>query len=82
MEEGSKLTIFQEAFLNYGLITAKKLILKFWKNTTTPTFKMWISNMSETLHLEEMRFLLLGKVDQFLKTWSPFIDFLQAYGAT
>lgn len=61
-------------------VSCLKIILFFWKNAPTPTLKMWISNMSETAYLEEMRLLLAGKADQFLLIWSPFIDL--AYGAT
>lgn len=81
-EDGNKLNPSQNLFFNYGLITAKKLILKFWKNKPVPTLKMWIANMLDTAHFEEMRFLLIDKSDQFLMSWSPFVDFLEAYGAT
>lgn len=82
MEDGNKLNTSQNLFLNYGLIIAKKLILKFWKGTSIPTLKMWIASMLDTAHLEEMRFLLMDKSDQFITSWSPFVVFLESYGAT
>ncbi|XP_055516170.1 uncharacterized protein LOC129712047 isoform X1 [Leucoraja erinacea] len=82
MEDGNKLNASQNLFLNYGLIIAKKLILKFWKGTSIPTLKMWIASMLDTAHLEEMRFLLMDKSDQFITSWSPFVVFLESYGAT
>ena len=67
----------QRIFIDYSLIIGKKLILKFWKGPTSPTIKMWITGMSETLHLERLRLVLLGKLDQFRGIWSPFIEYLK-----
>ncbi|XP_055494220.1 uncharacterized protein LOC129698878 isoform X1 [Leucoraja erinacea] len=79
--EDTNLNKDQNVFFNYGLIIGKKLILKFWKNTTTPTVKMWIRNMMDIARLEEMRLRLIDKYDQFLRSWSLFIDFLESCDA-
>ena len=73
----SKLTASQQRFVSNGLIAAKKLILKFWKGAEVPPVRLWISDLTDTLHLERIRFILSDKLKQFSKIWSPFISFLE-----
>ena len=67
----------QQRLLSYGLITAKKLILLFWKKKEVPTVKMWLSEMTETLHLERIRFSLRDKLGEFEKIWRPLLSYLR-----
>lgn len=68
----------QQQLLSYGLLIAKKLILKFWKNINVPTVKMWLDEMIRLLHLERIRFSLSNKLDQFDKIWSPLFRYLDS----
>ena len=65
------LTGNQRNFFDYCLIIGKKIILKFWKGTLSPTIKMWAAEMLETLQLERIRFVLLDKYNTFEQIWSP-----------
>lgn len=47
-----KLISTQQQLLAYGLITAKKLILHNWKKKEVPSFKQWLTDLTDTLHLE------------------------------
>ena len=59
MSEGMKnLQVAQQRLISYGLITAKKWILLFWKKEEVLTIKLWLNEMTETLHLERIRFIL------------------------
>jgi len=71
------LTAPQQQFISYSLITAKKLLLMSWKGPEIPTDKMW-RDMSNTLHLEKIRYLLKDNLSGFYKIWQPFTDFLQS----
>lgn len=71
-----KLTKAQRQLLSYGLITAKKLILTFWKKREVPTFKLWLTEMTNTLHLEKIRFDLHKRESQFHKVWLPLVHYL------
>ena len=71
------LTVNQRNFFDYCLIIGKKIILKFWKGTLSPTIKMWAAEMLETLHLERIRFVLLDKYNSFEQIWSPYIQYLE-----
>lgn len=62
----------QQKFLAYCLITAKKLLLLYWKNVNPPTAKLWLEELTSTLHLERTRFILKGNIGQFQKIWGPF----------
>ena len=77
-DEFLRLTLVQQHFVSYGLISAKKLILMFWKKKEAPTLKLWLTELTGTLHLERIRYALKDKILLFEKTWSPFISFLQA----
>ncbi len=66
----------QQQLLSYGLITAKKLILTFWKKKEVPTFKLWLNEMTNTLHLEKIRFSLNKRESQFDKIWPPLVHYL------
>lgn len=76
-EEFLRLTRLQQQFVSYGLISAKKLILLFWKKKEVPTLKLWLTELTSTLHLERTRYTLIDKIVLFEKMWSPFISFLQ-----
>jgi len=66
----------QQKFLTYCLITAKKLLLLFWKKVYPPDAKPWLEELMSTLHLERTRYLLKGNMGQFRKIWDPLICYL------
>lgn len=72
-----KLSVAQQRFLSYCFIIAKRLILILWKSTTVPTSKMWLEDLTNTLHLERIRYVLKDRLKLFNKTWEPFISFLK-----
>lgn len=65
----------QNTFM-YGVIIAKRLILRLWKSETAPTFKDWLSELTGVLHLERLRYGLLNRLKVFFKIWQPFLDHL------
>lgn len=75
-EESRKLTKAQQQFLSYCLITAKKLLLMSWNQTTVPTFNKWLHDLTSTLHLEEIRYVLRDRLPQYNKIWQPLIAYL------
>lgn len=70
------LTRGQHKLLAYSLTTAKKLLLLFWKKKEVPTVKLWLGEMTSTLHLEKIRYCLNGKIEQFDKIWCSFLCYL------
>lgn len=43
-----------------------ELILLFWKKKEMPTVvKLWLTELTETLHLERIRFILQNKLSNF-----------------
>ncbi|ROL55593.1 hypothetical protein DPX16_23610 [Anabarilius grahami] len=67
----------QQRFISYGLLTAQKLILTFWKNKLPPSFQLWLDKLTNTLHLERIRLCLRNKRQQFVQIWDPFIRYLR-----
>ena len=67
----------QRCLLSYGLLCGKKLVRLHWKKTETPTFKEWLTALTDTLHLERIRYSLSGRVEDFKRMWQPIISFLK-----
>ncbi len=63
------LRVTQQLLLSYGLITAKKLILMCWKGKEVPTLKRWLTELTDTLHLERIRYSIKDRTEQFEKIW-------------
>ena len=71
------LNVAQQRLLSYGLITAKKLILMEWKGKEVPTKRRWLTELTDTLHLEKIRYTIKDKPEQFEKIWRPLVSFLE-----
>ena len=74
------LNVTQQHFFSYCLIIAKKVILRHWKDAAAPTFKMWLDDLANTLHLERIRYTVQGRLEQFNKCWKPLLDYLLSSG--
>lgn len=44
-----KLSKYEQQLLSYGLLTAKKLILTFWKKKQVPSLQAWLNELTNTL---------------------------------
>jgi len=75
-EHGHPLSGGQHKLLAYSLTTAKKLLLLFWKKKEVPMVKLWLGEMTSTLNLEQIRYCLNGKIEQFDKIWRSFLCYL------
>lgn len=60
----------------YGMIIAKKLILRLWKSETVPHFKTWLTELTSVLHMEKIRYGMMDNLNKFYNTWQPFLDHL------
>ena len=68
----------QQNFVAYALIIAKKLILLYWKKKEAPNTKLWLSELTNTLHMEQIRYRIEGKIAEFDQIWSPFTHYLSS----
>ncbi len=59
-----------------AMLTGCRIIVRQWKTTTPSSFEHWIEVMSNTATYEQVIFRLSGRQDLFLKTWSPFLDYI------
>ena len=64
-EQCNTLQNAQLHLLSYGLLCAKKHILLLWKSKDVPSFKAWITALTDTLHLERIRYILKDRVGEF-----------------
>ncbi len=59
------------------MVIAKKLILRVWKMDSVPTYNLWLGELSNTLHLEKLRFCNEDRGDKFDKIWDPVLSYLK-----
>lgn len=52
------------------------MILTLWKSVNTPTSKLWLEEVTNTLHLERIRIVLEDRLQHFDATWQPLIQYL------
>lgn len=76
-EETQKLSHAQMCFVSYSLVIAKKRILTLWKGKDIPTIKMWVTELTNTLHLEKIRYVTNNDMSSFERIWNPLVSFLE-----
>lgn len=57
---------------------AGRLILLLWKGQTPPRFSRWISDITSFLKPEKIRHTLKGSIQDFERTWSPFLTYYES----
>lgn len=63
--------------IQFGMVIAKKLILRVWKMDFVPTYDLWLGELANTLHLERLRFYNEDRGGVFDKTWDPVLRYLK-----
>ena len=48
-----------------------------WKNVNGPRIGTWLRQMSSSMSMEKLTYIVRKKADMFENIWSPFIYFLQ-----
>lgn len=62
--------------LTFCLMQAKRVIALTWKDTQRPKSRQWVKEMSCSLALEKLTYIVRGKVEDFYKLWTPFLTFM------
>ncbi len=62
--------------IQYGMMIAKKCIICVWKKKSKPLFRIWLPELSSTLHVERLRYSISGNIDQFDASWRPLFNHL------
>ena len=63
--------------LVYGMVIAKRCILKLWKSDSAPQFDTWLSELMGILHVERLRYDLSGNSQKFLAIWNPVLQHIK-----
>uniref|UniRef100_A0A671XVP2 Reverse transcriptase domain-containing protein n=1 Tax=Sparus aurata TaxID=8175 RepID=A0A671XVP2_SPAAU len=64
--------------LMFGMVVAKRVILRDWKSASPPCFKKWLNDMVSCIYLEEIRYTLSDAHHKFLEVWGPFIEYIRS----
>ena len=63
--------------IKFCLLQAKCVIALTWKDTQRPDSRQWVKEMSCSLALEKLTYIVRGKVEDFNKIWMPFLIFMK-----
>ena len=64
-------------FLEISILLAKRIIALLWKKVGMPSLNTWISELSTTLPLEKITYIIKGKESFFNNIWGPFISYVE-----
>uniref|UniRef100_H2ZY53 Reverse transcriptase zinc-binding domain-containing protein n=1 Tax=Latimeria chalumnae TaxID=7897 RepID=H2ZY53_LATCH len=64
-----KLSKWKAVFLKQALTTAKRIILRHWRQSEAPAYREWFLVMAETAAHERVILKLKNKLDLFEKVW-------------
>lgn len=70
-------TTLQMNAIAFLTLMARRLILMQWKSVRPPSFKHWVKEVLSMIPLEKLRYSRNGSKDRFIKTWTPFIEFIE-----
>lgn len=57
-----------------AVFQARRVILRHWKSTKSPSHKEWVQCMGETLRLEKYIYQHRGRPRKFDNLWGPWLD--------
>lgn len=63
--------------INFCLLQAKRATALKWRDTVGPNCSQWVEEMSRSLALEKLTYIVRGKVEDFDKMWTPFLQFMR-----
>lgn len=69
----SMLTNLHRKTIQYGMVIAKRNILSHWKSDEAPSFKAWLSEITNLLHMERIRHNVSLSSATFDRMWQPFL---------
>ena len=64
-------------FIDMCMLQAKRTIALGWKNVNGPWIGVWLRQMSSSMSMEKLTYIVRKKSEMFENVWRPFIHFLQ-----
>ena len=59
------------------LLQARRSIALSWKNVRCPSLGLWLKNLTSSLALEKLTYVVRKKASQFYCIWEMFLDFVK-----
>ncbi len=72
-------SVSMQRTVKYGMIIARKVILKLWKSDTVRQFKTWLTELTDTLHVEKVCYGMMDSLNKFSDIWQLFLYHLAQY---
>ena len=57
----------------YGMVRAKRCILRVWKSNSPPNFEAWLRELVGILHTEKLRYEISSKLQKCCGVWGPIL---------
>ena len=61
----------------YGIVIAKRCILRVWKSDLPPKFEAWLRELVGILYIEKLRYEISGNLQKFCGVWRPILEYLK-----
>ena len=59
------------------LLQARRSIALSWRNVHCPSLGNWLNNLTTSLALEKLTYVVRKKASQFYLIWEMFLDFIK-----
>lgn len=59
------------------LLQARRSIALCWKNVNCQSIGLWLKNLTSSLALEKLMFVLRKKIPEFHNSWESILDFIK-----
>lgn len=66
----------EKCFVELGILLAKRVVVRHWKNPSGPSTGEWFNELVTTLPLEKATYIIRNKQQLFYDIWGPFIQYL------
>lgn len=70
-------TTLQMNVTAFLMLMARRLILMQWNAVRPASVKHWVKEMLSMTPLEKLKYSCNSNKDRFIKTWTPFIEFIE-----
>ena len=67
----------ERKMVDFCLLQAKRSIALCWKNVGCPSFDYWLTNLSSSLALEKLTYIVRKKASEFYDIWKMFLELIK-----
>lgn len=75
--DNCSLSTKERKMVDLCLLQAKRSIALCWKNVGCPSFDFWLTNLTSSLALEKLTYMVKKKASEFYNIWRMFLELIK-----